>query len=454
MLACSSIPRPDSRSPTVRSGLPMPPGSPSRSGGPPPPGNVGGSRGSAPTSSSRSHSPSDDRDRTRRKMVEYLEQGARLGWYPRPEFGIGRSPSAGRSIRSRSWPAPRASPARTSSLASSSSSKASSSTERNRGTRWPSARRPSKPGIKVRFGLRSSGLEIKRAESLATDVRGYWIIDRSRRIMSVYRNGPEGVATLIIEEADSCRTDLLPGFVLPISRLLARADDWPPRKRTHAPQAPRGRTSLMVKIRRAYEVLFLGLFLFFLLITDLRYLKGWPVSLFLEATPLVALATALTTHTLYRNLVWGLVVIAITMMLGRVWCNWMCPFGILHHFFGWIGNRRNTKQMIEVNRIPQDLRDQVLHPDRDARDGQPLDDPDGHRRPRQDRPGLPRAQPHSGSVQAGRGCLRGCSSSPVWPTGRSSSTTSGRGLEERGPRRSTRARYDHRGAGAGACSSG
>jgi polyferredoxin len=106
----------------------------------------------------------------------------------------------------------------------------------------------------------------------------------------------------------------------------------------------------MVNIRRAYEVLFLGLFLFFLFITDLRYLKGWPVSLFLEATPLVAVATALTTHTIYRNLVWGLVIIAVTMMVGRVWCNWMCPFGILHHFFGWIGNRRNTKQMIEVNR--------------------------------------------------------------------------------------------------------
>ncbi len=106
----------------------------------------------------------------------------------------------------------------------------------------------------------------------------------------------------------------------------------------------------MVKIRRAYEALFLGLFLFFLLITDLRYLKGWPVSIFLEATPLVAVTTALTTHTIYRNLVWGLVVIAVTMMLGRVWCNWMCPFGILHHIFGFIGNRRNTKQLIEVNR--------------------------------------------------------------------------------------------------------
>ena len=106
----------------------------------------------------------------------------------------------------------------------------------------------------------------------------------------------------------------------------------------------------MVKIRRAYEALALGLFLFFLMITDLRYLKGWPVSLFLEATPLVAVATALTTHTIYRNLVWGLIVIGITMMVGRVWCNWMCPFGILHHIFGFLGNTKNTKQLIEVNR--------------------------------------------------------------------------------------------------------
>src|SRR5258708_23950185 len=104
----------------------------------------------------------------------------------------------------------------------------------------------------------------------------------------------------------------------------------------------------MVKIRRAYEVLFLGLFLFFLIITDLRYLKGWPVSLFLEATPLGAVATALTTHTIYRNLFWGLVIIAVTMMLGRVWRNWICPFGIFHPFLGWIGNRRNTNQLIQL----------------------------------------------------------------------------------------------------------
>src|SRR4051794_40176737 len=127
---------------------------------------------------------------------------------------------------------------------------------------------------------------------------------------------------------------------------------WPTAGRSPArsPRASPPPERPMVKIRRSYEALFLGLFLFFLLITDLRYLKGWPVSLFLEATPLVAVSTMLTTHTIYRNLVWGLAIIAITMMLGRGWCNWMCPFGILHHLFGGVGNRRNTKQMIEVNR--------------------------------------------------------------------------------------------------------
>jgi len=68
--------------------------------------------------------------------------------------------------------------------------------------------------------------EIKRAEYLGIGVREYWIIDRFQRIMTVYRNLPEGVATLVIKEAGTYQTDLLPGFELPIARLLARADDW------------------------------------------------------------------------------------------------------------------------------------------------------------------------------------------------------------------------------------
>jgi Uma2 family endonuclease len=79
--------------------------------------------------------------------------------------------------------------------------------------------------------------ETKRAEYLAIGVREYWIIDRFQRIMTVYLNRPEGVATLVIKEADTYQTDLLPGFTLPIARLLARADDWS-RKKRNPPRKP------------------------------------------------------------------------------------------------------------------------------------------------------------------------------------------------------------------------
>jgi Uma2 family endonuclease len=79
--------------------------------------------------------------------------------------------------------------------------------------------------------------ETKRDEYLAIGVREYWIIDRFQRIMTVYLNRPEGVASRVIPEAETYQTDLLPGFILPIARLLARADDWPrkARKPRHRP---------------------------------------------------------------------------------------------------------------------------------------------------------------------------------------------------------------------------
>jgi polyferredoxin len=55
---------------------------------------------------------------------------------------------------------------------------------------------------------------------------------------------------------------------------------------------------------------------------------GW----FLEADPLVALATALSTGTLYRNLLWALPFLLLAILVGRAFCGWMCPLGSLHHF--------------------------------------------------------------------------------------------------------------------------
>ena len=67
----------------------------------------------------------------------------------------------------------------------------------------------------------------KRHEYLAVGVVESWIIDRFRRQMTVVRNRPEGPLELTIAEPDTYRTELLPGFELPLSRLLTVADDWP-----------------------------------------------------------------------------------------------------------------------------------------------------------------------------------------------------------------------------------
>jgi Uma2 family endonuclease len=73
---------------------------------------------------------------------------------------------------------------------------------------------------------RTRDYEEKRREYLALGVLEYWIIDRFDRRMTVYRNQPDGPAELIVKADETYRTPLLPGFELPLARLLKVADDW------------------------------------------------------------------------------------------------------------------------------------------------------------------------------------------------------------------------------------
>jgi len=80
-------------------------------------------------------------------------------------------------------------------------------------------------------------------------------------------------------------------------------------------------------------------------------LRGWPVNWFLQFDPLVAIGTILTTHTLYRALLWALVTVILTVVFGRFFCSWVCPFGSLHHFVGFLGNRKKpAAQKIKLNK--------------------------------------------------------------------------------------------------------
>ena len=66
--------------------------------------------------------------------------------------------------------------------------------------------------------------EEKQREYMELGIGEYWIIDRFRRIMTVFRNRPRGPQIRIVGEQETYSTPLLPGFELPLARLLKIAD--------------------------------------------------------------------------------------------------------------------------------------------------------------------------------------------------------------------------------------
>ncbi len=68
--------------------------------------------------------------------------------------------------------------------------------------------------------------ETKRDEYLEFGAKEYWVIDRFRRTMTVYFQSPANPAQRVVAESESYTTPLLPGFELPLKRLLELADQY------------------------------------------------------------------------------------------------------------------------------------------------------------------------------------------------------------------------------------
>ena len=76
---------------------------------------------------------------------------------------------------------------------------------------------------------RQRDYEQKRIEYLALGIQEYWVIDRFHRRLTVFRPGREQGSFLeiqVFEDSPTYQSSLLPGFHLPLARLLAVADRW------------------------------------------------------------------------------------------------------------------------------------------------------------------------------------------------------------------------------------
>ena len=96
--------------------------------------------------------------------------------------------------------------------------------------------------------------------------------------------------------------------------------------------------------RRISQTFFFVLFLWFCVAATLGdqwwQLRGWPVNWIIQLDPLVGLATLLSTRSLYAGLLWGLATVVLTIVFGRFFCGWVCPFGTIHQMVGFAANRK------------------------------------------------------------------------------------------------------------------
>src|SRR5512146_603661 len=117
---------------------------------------------------------------------------------------------------------------------------------------------------------------------------------------------------------------------------------------------------MLPRLRRVSQIAFFSLFMLLLLKAEfrgsLRAAPGdiqlpYPIRLFLESDPLVAISNIVSTGALYRGLLWSLLIIVPTLFLGRFFCGWICPLGTMNHFFGSLkSEKKRGRQLLESNR--------------------------------------------------------------------------------------------------------
>ena len=89
----------------------------------------------------------------------------------------------------------------------------------------------------------------------------------------------------------------------------------------------------MKNSRRIIQGVFLLLFFWLFLQTESKGADelGYPIKIFLDFDPLILITTLLSSHTVQTAFFYSLIIIAATIVIGRVFCGWICPLGTLNN---------------------------------------------------------------------------------------------------------------------------
>ncbi len=66
--------------------------------------------------------------------------------------------------------------------------------------------------------------------------------------------------------------------------------------------------------------------------------------------PLLAITTFLSNLSLEKVFLWSIPFIILTLIFGRFFCGWVCPFGTIHHFFSFLSEKLGYHKHGEINK--------------------------------------------------------------------------------------------------------
>ena len=91
----------------------------------------------------------------------------------------------------------------------------------------------------------------------------------------------------------------------------------------------------MVWVRRSVQAFFFTLFLYLFIQTEYHPINvtGGSTTFFFEVDPLILVSTWMANHQVPEALLFSLITLLITLLAGRWFCGWFCPFGTLHNLF-------------------------------------------------------------------------------------------------------------------------
>jgi MauM/NapG family ferredoxin protein len=104
------------------------------------------------------------------------------------------------------------------------------------------------------------------------------------------------------------------------------------------------------RIRIVWQGFFLLLFVWLLARLAAGDPRSLPFSVFHHADPLSAVGVVLADGTLPGALVWATLLLVVTVVLGRVFCGWVCPLGTLQQLSSWMFSPRSRRESLRVNR--------------------------------------------------------------------------------------------------------